>query len=339
MPQPPLTTSPRIPWWLWLNVLSLDAPLVAVLWQAALARVCRLTLPDGCYWALGLAVWIIYMADRVLDSFSNEVQLASTVRHAFYRRHRVWFLVGVIPAATAALGWTALTEVPEGILWRGVGLAFIVGMYLLHYAARGHSTIYLVGNLVASAVGSLFLWTLPIPPLFRFFFTLLLVGLAVLTVVGRSNQGLRLLPKEAICGYLFALGVSLSVHFYSLDRLAGPLSMETLMLGLLCMLNCVAIASYEKESDRLGDKNAITHTWPVMVQLYPALLVGFFVALGLIVSRDAPQGMQPYIVAVLTSLVLLGVVHHLAKKFSPELSHVLADVAVALPMVVLVLGS
>jgi hypothetical protein len=339
MPSTPAPPSPRIPWWLWLNVLSLDAPLVAVLWQAALARVSGVALPDGCHLALGLAVWVIYILDRVLDSYSTSPQSVTTVRHAFYRRYRWVFILGVLPAAVAALGWTALTAVPEGILWRGVGLAFIVGMYLLHYAARGHSAIYLVGNLIASAVGSFFLWTLPIPPLFRFFFTVILLGLAVLTVVGRSNQGVRLLPKEAICGYLFALGVSLSVHFYSLDRLAGPVSLETLLLALLCMLNCIAIASYEREPDRMGDKNAITHTWPVVVRVYPVVLASVAMVLGFIISRQAPQGMLPYVLAVLTSLALLGLVHYLARKFSPELCHVLADLAVALPMVFVVLGS
>jgi hypothetical protein len=49
----------RIPWWLWPNVLSLDAPLVAVLWQAALAKVHHVAIMPGLHVALFLAVWLI----------------------------------------------------------------------------------------------------------------------------------------------------------------------------------------------------------------------------------------------------------------------------------------
>ena len=56
------------PLWLWPNLLSLDAPLVAVLWQSFLAY--RFSLPlrlSGCL-ALGLTVWSIYLLDRLLDA-------------------------------------------------------------------------------------------------------------------------------------------------------------------------------------------------------------------------------------------------------------------------------
>ena len=122
----------RVPWWMWPNVLSLDAPVVAVLWQAALARVSGVALPEGCHLALGLAVWLIYMVDRVLDGFSMGEQPVKTMRHAFYQRYRWYFVFGVLPLGTLALGWVSLTAIPEGILWRGVGLSFVVGMYLLH---------------------------------------------------------------------------------------------------------------------------------------------------------------------------------------------------------------
>ncbi len=86
---PPATQArPRTPWWLWPNVLSLDAPLVAVLWQEALGRAHHVRLLPGCDLALGLAVWLIYIVDRTLDGFTAAPDQQLSVRHAFYRRHR-----------------------------------------------------------------------------------------------------------------------------------------------------------------------------------------------------------------------------------------------------------
>jgi len=56
------------PFWSWLNILSLDAPLIAVLWQALLARTFHIPLRPSGRLALGLTVWAIYLADRVLDA-------------------------------------------------------------------------------------------------------------------------------------------------------------------------------------------------------------------------------------------------------------------------------
>ncbi|HXJ40728.1 MAG TPA: hypothetical protein VNH18_15715, partial [Bryobacteraceae bacterium] len=57
----------RPPLWLWINLLSLDAPLVAVVWQDFLARCYGAPLLPQVRWALGLTVWAIYIADRLLD--------------------------------------------------------------------------------------------------------------------------------------------------------------------------------------------------------------------------------------------------------------------------------
>ena len=58
----------RKPLWLYPNLLSLDAPLVAVAWLHVFARTWRLDYhPWEAYVTLGLAVWVIYVADRLLD--------------------------------------------------------------------------------------------------------------------------------------------------------------------------------------------------------------------------------------------------------------------------------
>ena len=102
----------KTPWWLWAHVLSLEAPLVAVLWQHALAHAHGLRLTPMLDAGLALACWVIYVIDRTLDTFSaGNAELS--LRHVFYRRHRRVLLLGVIPAASLvlALGLMLLTVV------------------------------------------------------------------------------------------------------------------------------------------------------------------------------------------------------------------------------------
>jgi hypothetical protein len=113
------------PLWLWPNLLSLDAPLVAVLWQVLFARCFRAspeTLPAVL---LVLAVWLIYVADRALDAWSG---LGRTPRHEFYRRH--WRMVlPVWLAALAAGAWLAATQLSPALFHRGLALLAAVVLY------------------------------------------------------------------------------------------------------------------------------------------------------------------------------------------------------------------
>lgn len=116
--------------WLWPNLLSLDAPLVALLWQILFARCFHAPINLLPSILLVLAVWLIYAADRTLDAWTGA---AARPRHEFYRRHwrallPLWIFV---LAAGTALAWTRLT--PELFL-RGLALGAAVVLYftLLH---------------------------------------------------------------------------------------------------------------------------------------------------------------------------------------------------------------
>ena len=55
--------------WLWPNLLSLDAPLVALLWQLLFVRCFHGSLGTLPAALLAVAVWLIYVADRTLDAW------------------------------------------------------------------------------------------------------------------------------------------------------------------------------------------------------------------------------------------------------------------------------
>jgi hypothetical protein len=115
--------------WLWPNLLSLDAPLVALLWQLLFIRCFHAGAGDRNAWLAPLllvsTVWLIYAADRTFDAWTGD---GGRPRHRFYRRHwrailPIWTTV---LAATACLAWTVL---PRALVERGAGLGIAVFLY------------------------------------------------------------------------------------------------------------------------------------------------------------------------------------------------------------------
>jgi len=113
--------------------VSLDVPLIAVVWQLLLGR----TLGASLNWQhsalLGVAVWLIYSADRWLDGLELGPH-ARTQRHRFYVRHRrpvfwVWLVVG---AAAGVAGVILLT--PAERLTATVLASLMLGYFLARHA-------------------------------------------------------------------------------------------------------------------------------------------------------------------------------------------------------------
>ena len=332
-------TSSRTPWWLWLNVLSLDAPLLAVLWQAALAHVHQVKLLSGCYWALGLAVWVVYLTERTLDGFGEPDPARASARQLFYRRFRHLFAWVIIPAVAGGLGYVALTEIPSGLMWRGLGLAFLVAMYLLHYPARPHRWLYWAGNMIAGPIGLFIIWMVPEHP-YRYLWLIALATLLVMSFCRQFVAGFRMPPKEILCGYLFAVGCSLGVNFFTVDLQTSSFAgAETLLLAVLCAVNAIGIACYEKKrslSDQ--DSDGIMEIWPDIVRVYPVLLLTLAGAAMMVLYQQPAGQMSWYIGAILLSTALLGVVHNWAGRLSPDMVRVLADMALVTPLLWLAVG-
>jgi hypothetical protein len=119
----------RTPVWLWLNLLSLDAPLVALVWQDFLARSYPAMLRPAGRIALGLTVWAIYLTDRLLD-VRHPVSEAETMRHSFYRRHSrlaLGALVSILVADVVII----FSKVRPAVLEHGV----FIGAGILAYLA------------------------------------------------------------------------------------------------------------------------------------------------------------------------------------------------------------
>lgn len=117
-----------VPAWLWPNLLSLDAPLVAIAWELLAARCYGVSVALSTTLCLALAVWVIYVADRMLDASRSEQMRPEAARHCFYRAHWRTFLA---PLAAGSLvgAWLAWTRLDAATFRHGVWLLGAIAVY------------------------------------------------------------------------------------------------------------------------------------------------------------------------------------------------------------------
>jgi hypothetical protein len=125
------------PLWLWPNLLSLDAPLVAVLWQDFLAYRFSLPLRPAGRFVLGLTVWAIYLLERLLDA-QKPPSPREPARHRFCRRHSK-FLMGLLAVVVAADAVIAILWLRPEVLRDGLIPLAGVLIYLLSLHIAGKS--------------------------------------------------------------------------------------------------------------------------------------------------------------------------------------------------------
>lgn len=314
----------QVPWWLWPHVLSLEAPLVAVLWQAALMRMHGVHSTPGVGLGLGLACWVIYVLDRTLDTLGvNEVQELD-VRHAFYFRHRRVILALGLPLACGVLAWLALWVIPQGLLWQAVGLLLLVALYLANWSAQGSRVSRDLLTMLAGLGAVLLVSRLPASSGFRFVLSSMILGVMLLTFLRQLDTRLgQLLSKETSAALLFAMGCTTGVRFFSMpETLLDPI-VECLLLGLLFACNLHGLAAREQR-DR-----GIPST--------PTLLPGLTVMACMVVQESVrARLLQPALSSlghlVLAALLLFGLLEVFGRRLSRDAYHVLVDLLLVLPL-------
>lgn len=112
----------------WLHLLSLDAPLVGALWQLLFARALRVHLAPVVTLVTSLVIWLIYVGDRILDSYQQQEGAEEALRHRFYRAHRIAFLP-VFFTVLLVTSWMACAYLGSKTWRDGLMLAAIVGGY------------------------------------------------------------------------------------------------------------------------------------------------------------------------------------------------------------------
>lgn len=119
----------RSPWWLVPNLLSLDAPLVAVVWLGLFSAAFQVPVAAIEYLLLGIAVWVVYVVDRLVDARFPDDPDAATPRHRFYARHWKAFALTALIAVAGGLV-LAFWLLAKPLLSSGLGLSAMVTAYL-----------------------------------------------------------------------------------------------------------------------------------------------------------------------------------------------------------------
>ncbi|WP_300933081.1 hypothetical protein [Prosthecobacter sp.] len=323
MPASESAHAQRTPWWLWPHVVSLEAPVVAVLWQAALAHAHGIRLTPLMNVGLGLACWVIYLLDRTLDTFAVNSVAELDVRHVFYHRHRRLLMLGVIPPALMVLGWMALYVIPEGVLWQAVSLALLVALYLASWSAQGSRVSRDVFISCAGLGGIMLISRMPLTSGTKF--TLSLFVLVVMALSFLRQLDIRMgnvLPKEMTAALLFAMGCTTSSRFFAMpENIKEPVT-ECVLLTLLfaCNLHGITCREAGLQEDR-------KHTRLVLGTMVFTLAV-----LGGIEMGALEHTLLGPARAALGAVVLHAVVQGLRRRFSVDAYRVLADLALIVPL-------
>jgi len=131
------------------NILSLDVAAGAVIASLFFAKFFGVVPSIPSLISLGLTVWVIYTADRLLDIRDIEGEAASE-RHHFHQLHQkklVAWLVGIL-----MINFGLIFFMPATILKHGVMLALVVAMYLFLRKRLHISKEFLVATLYTAGV-------------------------------------------------------------------------------------------------------------------------------------------------------------------------------------------
>jgi hypothetical protein len=137
----------------WLNLVCLDAPIVALVWLWLFAHTFQLPVHAGNSVALFLTAWLIYLADRLADAVSLKAGSPRSLRQEFcLKHHEIW-----ISALLLIAGFDLY------VIWRSVAVGtffagLVVGIFALIYLALNYPRGLVWRSLPAKelAIGVLF---------------------------------------------------------------------------------------------------------------------------------------------------------------------------------------
>jgi hypothetical protein len=326
------TPKPPRPWWLWPQVLSLDAPIIAVAWLAALAVSHRLHLPEEFYWGLGIVTWGIYLVDRTADACSGRLPPPLSPRHAFCLAHHRLIACGILPILTLTITWLALFRIPSDLVGRSASLLMLVIVYLILYAVRRQSWLHMAMSFLAAVIGFSFvkhLWLSESPLAIilehggGIIYGLAILGLALLiasALRGPDANSPKSQAKSWLAALLFTLGCSLGVHFWTPSE-HGVFCTETWLLWLVVLLNLLIIRQAEEVTEKA--------TTPLVLGPFGLMIAG-------LAGYEAYQSHSPlsmgYFITLTAVALALTFVQSLTRRLPVHAIHTLADIAHLAPI-------
>lgn len=260
----------------WLNVLCLDAPCVAVVWQALFARVTHAPLRFGDRAALFLTAWLIYLADRFVDARSLRSDSPASVRQRVSLRHRRASIVLIV--MVALLEVAAIHALDRNTTLNGA----IIGVIAISY-------------LLANAF---------------------------------TRVWHRLPIKEIAIGALFAAGTVLVP--LTRGTATAPVWSAAISFAIVCALNCICIAAWERELDAVQGKETLLTRWPGGQKLIvPACVL--LAAVDMLAAGT--NSCRPLFLCIAGSCALLAVLHATRAHIARDSLTALADLVLLTPVI------
>ncbi len=267
--------------WLWLNLVCLDAPLVAICWQWIFAHSFHLSAPVGHRAALFLTAWLIYLADRFGDSVSLVAGQPKSARQQFCSRHKNIWLVSIICVAVFDL-----IVILRAVNYETAVPGAVLGAFTIAYVAINHA---------------------------------------------RSEIWETLPLKEFIIGSLFAAGTLLGVTPHVFAK-RSTMIFGAVLFAALCSLNCVSIAIWERDLDRIQGKHSIATRWAYANSL-PRMLLLVLLAGSVVLALFDPDA-WPVALCFGGSGLLLGALPFVPVSRDERIA--LADVVLFMPLALFV---
>ena len=284
-------------WWQGLTVLSLDAPLVACVWQTLFARILNVELPWPQPVLLGLAVWVVYAADRWIEGWRLSPETVLTQRHHFYMLWR-WpvFAVG-LAVVLAGLG-LAMLRLPRSEL---AASGVVAGLTLAYLLANPFLPVQQAKRLPKE-----------------------------LCIAALFPAGTALAPVMLALPSVFPWqSTEASIIGARLTALWIPLG----LFGLLCLANLVLISAWEREVDARHGQTSIAlqlshrlgwmHALPWLVSV-----------LGFIAAASSHGWEQTTGVCAGVSGLLLGGLDYMEPRIGRQAARALVDLTLLTPAVV-----
>jgi hypothetical protein len=267
----------------WLNLVCLDAPLIAVSWKWLFAREFGVVLSTSATQALFLTAWLIYAADRFADAISLQASHPKSLRHEFCLRHKLIWLAAIV----------------------GIGL-IDAGVLLTRLE----------------------------PELFRLGLFLGTPAIVYLLINYRFNRVWQTMPvKECLIGFLFAAG-TLFAPAARVFSLTSNFIVMGFLFALLCSLNCMSIAVWERDLDQAQGKYSIATRWARTDLFVPVLLIVLF-AICLVFAFVDP-GLRSLALCLGVSAILLAALQIVPVARDERTA--LADLVLLTPLAVFVAG-
>jgi hypothetical protein len=262
----------------YLNLLSIDVALGAVVSAAFFGRILHVPiLPQG-FVLLGIVVWLIYTADHLLDAWSMK-EAAISKRHRFHQKHFMAITLSALVAGGIALVLIFMIRVQlitTGIIFGAfVVIYLLINRWLKYFKELAGSLLYTGGVLLPA-------WSVHVQPLSGM--QSLLIGVFTLIVLTNMLIFARFSMKEDEVNQQKSLATILGVRAMNtlitiVIAICSLLIVYTALTGisidllvLLVMEACLVVVfglKYFRENDRYRIYGDAIFLLPIVLFIVP----------------------------------------------------------------------